>query len=247
MNFVIQFFYVTLYQPFFNGLILLYEYLPGHDFGLAVVILTALIKLALHPLTIKGLKAQRLMADLQPKIKEIQEKFKGDSSQQNKAMMELYKQTKVNPFSGCFLLLLQLPILVALYQVFLKVLSSESFNDILYGFVANPGAIQPHFLWVFDFNNKVFIGVLAVMAGLAQFWQSKISSPQPQSKTNKTKNQPDFSGLMQKQMLYLFPALGVFIVWKFGAVIGLYWIFTSVFSIIEQMIVNKKDYGQQKT
>lgn len=238
MNFIIQFFYLILYQPLFNALILLYRYLPGHDFGLAVVILTLFIKVILHPLTIKGLKAQKGMADLQPKIKEIQSKYAGDVQKQNKILMELYKQEKVNPFSGCLLLLLQLPILIALYQVFLKVFNHEALNGILYNFVANPGVISQTFLWVFDLNNKIFIGVLAVLAGVVQFWQTKISSPAPIGQS--AKGQKDFSGLMQKQMLYFFPVLGAIVIWQFGAVIGLYWIFSSLFSIGEQMIINKQ-------
>ncbi|MDO8524775.1 MAG: YidC/Oxa1 family membrane protein insertase [bacterium] len=236
MNFIIQFFYTILYQPLFNGLVLLYQYVSFHDLGIAVIILTLLIKIILHPLTVKGLRSQKTMADLQPKIKEIQAKYKGEPQKQNQAMMELYKTEKVNPFSGCLLLLLQLPILIALYQVFLKFLTKDSFTNILYGFVANPGEINTTFLWVVDLHNKIFIGVLAVSAGIVQYWQTKISSTaQPSSGGKK-----DFSNLMQKQMLYFFPVLGAIVVWQFGAVIGLYWVFTSIFSIVEQMIINKK-------
>lgn len=240
MNFIIQFFYIILYQPLFNALILLYQYLPGHDFGLAVIVLTLLIKVLLHPITIKGLQSQKAMADLQPKIKEVQQKYAGDPQKQNQVLMELYKTEKINPFSGCLLLLLQLPILIALYQVFLKVAKSEPLNGILYSFVANPGTIQPTFLWVFDLNNKIFVAVLAVLAGLAQYYQTKISSATSQTIPKAQKGKADFSSMMQKQALYLFPVLGVVIVWQFGAIIGLYWVFNSMFSIIEQTILNKK-------
>ncbi|MFH0739594.1 MAG: YidC/Oxa1 family membrane protein insertase [bacterium] len=237
MNFIIQFFYTILYQPLFNALVLLYQYVSFHDLGLAVIILTLLIKVILHPLTIKGLRSQKAMANLQPKIKEIQAKYKGEPQKQNQAMMELYKAEKINPLSGCLPLLLQLPILIALYQVFLKFLAKDSFTNVLYSFVANPGQINTTFLWSIDLHNKIFIGVLAITAGLVQYYQTKISS------TGQPKSAPggkDFSNLMQKQMLYFFPVLGAIVVWQFGAVIGLYWVFTSVFSIIEQMIINKK-------
>ncbi len=238
MNFIIQFFYTILYQPLFNALILLYNYLSWHDLGIAVVLLTLIIKLATHPLTVKGLRSQKTMADLQPKIKELQTKYKGDPQKQNQAMMELYKTEKVNPFSGCLLLLLQLPILIALYQVFLKV-NKGSLDGILYSFVANPAQINTTFFWVIDLNSKVFIGILAVLAGFAQYYQTRISSTSQPSSGDKK----DFSNLMQKQMLYFFPVLGAIVVWQFGAVIGLYWVFNSVVSIVEQMIINK----QQKT
>jgi len=242
MNIIIQFFYTILYQPFFNGLVLLYQYVSFHDLGLAVVILTLLIKVILHPLTIKGLKSQKVMADLQPKIKEIQARYKGEPQKQNQATMELYKTEKVNPFSGCLLLLLQLPILIALYQVFLKFLAKDSFTNILYSFVANPGEINTTFLWVIDLHSKVFIGLLAVLAGFVQYWQTKISSTaQPQAGGKK-----NFSNLMQKQMLYFFPVLGAIVVWQFGAVVGLYWVFTSIFSIGEQMLINRRRADLQK-
>ena len=236
MNFIIQFFYYTLYQPLFNGLILLYQYCSWQDLGLAVILLTLIIKLAMHPLTIKGLKSQKAMAILQPKIKELQAQYKNNPQQQNQAVMELYKTEKVNPFSGCLLLLLQLPILIALYQVFLKVLNKDSIDAILYSFVTNPGQINTTLLWVVDLNNKIFIGFLAVLAGLAQYWQTKISSAGQKSVGG---SQKDFANLMQKQMLYFFPVLGAIVVWQFGAVIGIYWVFTSVISIIEQMLINK--------
>lgn len=235
MNFVIQFFYYILYQPLFNGLILLYQYCSWQDLGLAVILLTLIIKIAMHPLTIKGLKSQKAMANLQPKIKEIQVKYKNNPQQQNQAVMELYKTEKINPFSGCLLLLFQLPILIALYQVFLKVLNKDSLDTILYRFVVSPGTINTTFFWIVDLNNKVFVGFLALLAGLAQYWQAKITSTnQPIGVSPK-----DFSNLMRKQMLYFFPILGVVVVWQFGAVIGIYWVFTSVISIIEQMIINK--------
>jgi len=239
MNFIIQFFYTILYQPLFNGLILLYNYFSWHDLGIAVVLLTLIIKIILHPLTIKGLKSQKAMADLQPKIKELQAKYKTDPQKQNQAMMELYKTEKVNPFSGCLLLLLQLPILIALYQVFLKVLNKGSLDGILYSFVKNPGQINTTFFWIIGMDNKIFIGVLAILAGLVQYWQTKISST-IQPKSNVAGGQKDFSNLMQKQMLYFFPVLGAIVVWQFGAVVGLYWVFNSIVSIIEQMIINKK-------
>ncbi len=112
-------FNLILYQPLLNFLILLYIYLPGHDFGVSVIVLTVVVKLILSPTSIKALRSQKKMAEIQPRLSEIQEKYKEDKEKQSRATMELYKEAKVNPFSGCFPLLIQLPILIALYQVFL--------------------------------------------------------------------------------------------------------------------------------
>ena len=117
---IISFYNTVLYQPLFNALILLYEYFPGHDFGIAIVVLTLIIRFALYPSSAQAIKSQEAMARLQPKIKELQDKYKDNKEQQAKEIMELYQKEKINPFSGCLPLLIQLPILIALYQVFLK-------------------------------------------------------------------------------------------------------------------------------
>ena len=118
MDLLISIFNTFLYRPLFNVLILFYQYVPGHDFGLAVIILTILIKLIFYPLGIKAIKSQKELSGLQPKIKEIQEKYKDNKEQQTKEVMALYKKERINPFSGCLPLLIQLPVLLALYRVF---------------------------------------------------------------------------------------------------------------------------------
>lgn len=244
MNFIIQFFYLILYQPLLNVLVLLYLYLPGHDLGLAVIVLTLIIKLILHPVSLKGLRSQKALSVLQPKIKEIQRKYKNDRAQQNKAVMELYQKEKISPFSGCLPLLLQLPIIIALYQVFLNGLKAEALQKALYGFVSNPGVVNPTFLGVFGLEQKGFILAVALMAGVAQFFQTKLSDHHLGAKPKA--GGADFSSMMQKQMLYLFPLLTVFIIWKFGTVIGLYWLTSTLFSIVEQILINKKYYAPEK-
>jgi len=238
MNILIRFFQITLFQPFFNALILLYIYLPGHDFGIAVIILTVLIKLLLYPLTVKGLRQQRLTAALQPKLDEIKNKYKSNKAEQSKAMMELYKKEKINPMSGCLPLLVQLPIIIALYRVFLGVFKDEIVTANLYSFIANPGVINPTFLGMSLVENKVFVIVLAILAGVAQFYQMKMAK---MTNANKDKSKKkDIASSMQTQMLYVFPLISVLLVYKLGAVIGLYWLTTILFSVGEQYLVNKK-------
>ena len=118
MEFFTDIFKAIFYQPLLDAIVLIYKYLPGHDFGVAVIILTVLIKFILYPLSAKGIKSQKALQDLQPKIKELQERFKDDKNRQAKEVMDLYKKEKINPFSGFLLLLVQLPILFALFKVF---------------------------------------------------------------------------------------------------------------------------------
>jgi len=124
MNLLIQIFNEVLYRPLFNVLIWLYDVLPGHDLGIAIIILTAAIRLLLYPLSKKAIKSQKALTGLQPKIKEIQKKYK-DKADQAKATMELYRQYRINPMSGCLPILIQLPILIALYRVFFTGLDPE--------------------------------------------------------------------------------------------------------------------------
>lgn len=235
MDLLINAFNIILYQPLFNALVLLYEYLPGHDFGVAVIILTILIKLLFYPLGAQAIRSQKALSELQPKIKEIQEKYKTDREKQGKAMMELYQKEKINPFSGCLPLLIQLPILIALYQVFWRGFQPEQMTY-LYSFVPQPGLINPTFFGIVNLAQPSFL--LAIFAGIAQFIQTKMLTPKtPKSKSKDKTSQ--FSNMMQKQMLYFFPIFTAFILLKMPSAIGLYWIVTTIFSIIQQYFIIK--------
>jgi len=234
MTILIQAFNTILYQPLFNALVLLYSYLPGHDFGIAVIVLTVIIRIILYPLMIKSIRSQKILSDLQPKVQEIQRKYKDDKEKQSKELMALYQKEKINPFGGCLPLLIQLPILIALYRVFWKGLQPEAMG-MLYNFVPNPGAIDPTFLGFINLAAPSLI--FAILAGITQFFQSKMLMTQ---KTNgKNDQMGQLSNMMQKQMLYFFPIFTVFILWRLPSAIGLYWTITALFSIGQQYLILK--------
>jgi YidC/Oxa1 family membrane protein insertase len=237
MSFFIHGFTVLLYNPLFNALVLLYLYLPGHDFGIAVIVLTILIRIVLYPLMVKSLKSQKALSELQPKMQEIQEKHKDNKEMQTKEMMALYQKEKINPFGGCLPLLIQLPILVALYQVFMKGMGPNTMHH-LYGFIPNPGTINPSLLGLINLTEPNI--VLAVLSGIIQFFQTKIMTPQKKNIQGKKDQMSQFSDLMQKEMLYFFPVFTVFILWKLPSAIGLYWIVTGLFSIYQQVLINRE-------
>ena len=237
MDLLINAFNVILYQPLFNALILLYEHLPGHDFGVAVIALTVIIRLLFYPLMVQSIKSQKSLSELQPKIQEIQSKYKNDKEKQARATMELYQKEKINPFGGCLPLLAQLPILIALYRVFWKGFQPEAM-DMLYSFVPHPGIIDPTFLGIINLGEASL--VLAVLAGITQFFQTRMITPKTQKSKKGEGQMAQFSGMMQKQMLYFFPIFTVFILWKLPAAIGLYWIITALFSILQQYLIFKK-------
>lgn len=229
-----EIFNLILYQPLFNVLILLYQYLPGRDFGLSIIVLTVLIRFLLYPFGKQAVKSQKVISDLQPKIKEINEKYKTDPEKRVKLTLELYQKSKVNPVSSFLPLLIQLPVLIALYRLFWKgVLPQEMVY--LYSFVPNPGTINTTFFGIMDLAKPSMI--LAALAGVSQFFQTKLFSPKTEFSK---KNAFDFSELLQKQMLYFFPVLTFIILISLPSAIGLYWIVSTLFSLVQQYFVSKE-------
>jgi len=233
---LINFFYITLYQPLFNALVLLYDYIPGRDFGVAIIVLTLIIRVALYPVSVKAINSQKNLQKLQPKIQDIQKKHKNNKEQQAKETLELYKKEKINPFSGLLLSLIQIPILIALYKVFWDGLNPEELSN-LYQFIVNPGHLDPLFLGAIDLSKPNII--MAVFAGATQYFQSKMLIPKTAAK--KQTGQPDFSQLMQKQMVYFLPGFTVIILLGLPSALGLYWAVSGLFSIIQQYFILKKN------
>ena len=231
MDFFISAFNTILYQPLFNVLIFLYQYLPGRDFGIAVIVLTILIRIALYPLMTQSIKSQKVLSELQPKIQEIQQKLKNDKEKQAREIMALYQREKINPFSGCLPLLLQLPILLALFQVFIQGFGPEQM-DFLYSFIPHPGVINFVSFGIINLGAPSI--VMAVLAGIAQFFQSRELIPKTKQIKQTNDQMAQFSTMMQKQMLYLFPIFTVFILWRMPSALGLYWLINSLFSIGQQ-------------
>jgi len=238
-----NFFYTILYQPLFNALLALYIYIPGHDFGIAIIVLTLIIRILLFPTSIKAVKSQRSLQKLQPQIVEVQKKYKNDKEKQAKEILALYKREKINPFSGLLLALIQLPILLALYRVFWGGLNPKGLAS-LYTFIANPGHINPLFLHLIDLSKPNM--VLAVLAGLTQYFQTKmLLPPSPPTVVGQSK-EPDFAQAMQKQMVYFFPIFTVIILVNLPSALGLYWVVSGLFSIGQQYAIFKK-HGKPET
>ncbi len=236
MELFITAFYTFLYQPLFNVLIFLYQYLPGQDFGIAVIVLTLLIRTILSPLNVQALKSQKLLAEIQPKIQEIQKKYKDDKEMQMRETMELYKKEKINPFTGCLPLLIQLPILIALFRIFQGGFHPEIIDQFLYNFIPRPDIVRPMFLGIINLTEPNVI--MAIITGIVQYLQAKSLIPKTQQKT-KSKS-PNFSQIMQKQTLYFLPILTIFILLELPAAVALYWITISLFSIGQQHLLFKK-------
>ncbi len=223
-----------LYRPLFNLLVFFYNTIAFSDVGIAIVLLTVFTRLIFLPLSQKAIRSQKALQELQPQIKAIQEKYKDNKEEQGRQVMAFYKQNKTNPLSGCLPLLIQLPILIALYQVFLKGFDEGSLS-FLYSFIANPGKINPISLGWLNLSTPNIS--MAILAGLAQFWQAKMITPK-----NKLPNAPKTSDefmaqAISKQTLYFLPVLTVFISWRLPSGLALYWLITTIFTLLQQYVI----------
>ncbi|TSC91365.1 MAG: preprotein translocase subunit YidC [Parcubacteria group bacterium Licking1014_17] len=232
---MIQIFNLIIYKPIFNALIAIYNFIPGHDLGLAIILLTIIIRLIFLPLTIRTVASQQLMAKIQPKLKELKERYKDNKQALGEATMALYKEHKINPLSGCLPLLIQFPVLIALYRVFLAVFKPQDLPSMLYSFISNPGVITPIAFGFFDLSKRSI--VLAIVAGVMQFIQARSSFSLQKSSGSMDKD--SFASKMNKQMMYFFPFTIILIAWGLPAGITIYWIVTTLYSYVEQKLVYK--------
>ncbi len=224
-----------LYQPIFNLLVWLYDVIPGNNIGLAILVLTIIIRLAFYPLSKKSIVSQKALQDLQPKIEELKEKYKDKKEEMAKATMQLYKDHKINPASSCLPMLVQLPFLIAVYQVFARGLVDANF-DLLYPFVSNPGTINTI---SFGMNLGEPQWILAVLAAIAQFWQAKmLQTKKPIVKSKGAKDEA-MASIMSKQMMYVMPLFTLYIGMKFPGGLTLYWFVTTLLTALQQLVVFK--------
>ncbi len=259
MSLIKSFFSVTVFQPLFNALILLYLLIP--DLGVAIVLLTVIIKLLLLPTSRKAIESQKKMQEIQPEVKELQKKYKHDRQLQSQKIMELYRKKNVNPASGCLPMIVQLVFLIALYQVFLTGLGSDNIGQYLYGFVESPQQLNPIAFGFLDLS--VPNNFLALVVAALQFVQGKMmlkkqdlkkssDKKKPAKKDSQKPAEPEFAELFQKQILYMGPLFTLLIGNSFSSqLIGitipsgliLYWGISTIFMIVQQYQIFKKEGG----
>lgn len=238
MNIFTFAFQEILYRPLLNILAILYQ-VPYIDFGMAILILTVLTKLLTWPLNKKAIESQTKSQKFQERLKGIQGKYKDEPARLNEEMMKVLKEEKFNPFSSFLPVVVQIIILIALYQVLKNLLSPEGLS-LLYSFVKNPGKINPTFLRILDLSTRN--PFLAILTGISQYFATKISFTL-QPKTKKPQKGPKetefFQKMMKNQMLYLLPLMTVFICWTLPAALPFYWFLSTLIGIFQQKIVFK--------
>ena len=253
MNFLVSFYNEVLYYPLFNLMVFFYNVIPGQDIGVAIIVLTLCVRFVLYPMNSKSIKSQRSMQAIQPEMKELQKKYKEDKEKQAKELMALYQRRKVNPFSGCLPLLVQFPILIALYHVFINGFKDESLV-ILYSFISNPGHLNPISFGIINLSETNIY--LALIAASLQYFQTKMLMGQRKSKKDKEENKDnkktpeektqDFAQAMTKQMIYIMPVITFVFAMSFPSGLALYWAVTTLFAIVQQYIIMKKTKKQEK-
>lgn len=232
-----------VYEPLYNTLVFILNYIPGYYAWIGIVVLTILIRVLLFPVYQKIIKTQKALKEIQPQIKEIQEKYKNDKQVLGVKIMEVYREKKVNPFSMIgYLLFVQIPIFLGLYFVFAKGLVHH--EGALYSFIHFPETVNT-LLFNIDLMVKGSF-VIAILAGLAQYFHSRNTlSLQPVIPQRKQGEMPNFQDELQRslrfQTLYFIPVLITVTAYYFPAAIGVYWIVNSLFSIAQEKFVQNKD------
>jgi len=230
------FFHAVFYNPIYNALVALVALVPGGDVGLAVVLLTIIIRLVLLPFSLSAARTQRAMRHLEPSLKELKEKHKGDKEQEALATLALYREAKVNPFASVLTVFIQLPVLLALYWVFRYEPFTMLDSARLYAFTPVPHVISPQFFGFFAITSKSI--VLAALAGATQYLQAHLAlsggTPAP------TRGPADFQKMMGMQLKFVFPVLIAIISYTTGAAVALYFVTTNVVGILQEWHVRRK-------
>lgn len=229
------------FDPVYNGLVFFIDVVPGGDVGVAIICITIVVKVLLLPLSINAAKTQTAMREIEPQLKKIKEDIT-DKQEQAKAMMELYKEAGIKPFSSILLMFIQIPIIIALY---LSVYSGGGVAlpginvDLLYSFVPEPEVIQTFFLGLFDVTLKSL--PLALLAGITQFIHAHLSLPKPTPRDPDAKPnmKEDFARSMQMQMRYVMPIIITVFAYTISAAIALYFVVSNLVAIAQEFVVKK--------
>ncbi len=234
-------------QPLYNLLIFILNNVPFADLGVAVVILTVVVRSVLYPISKNAIRSQIRMKKIQGQMRELQEKYKDNKTEQAQKLMELYKENNIKPFSGFLLILIQLPIMIALYFVFSKEGLPEIKADMLYSFISIPENISPKMFGLIDIVSKSIL--LASTAAFAQFMQFRImfnknellkTDEEKNKKVDKNNMMDNMAKNMQTQMKYFLPVMIFFASYSLGPVIGLYFTVSNTFSIFQEIKIKNR-------
>jgi YidC/Oxa1 family membrane protein insertase len=245
MNFIWHTFF---FDPVYNSLVFFIDVVRGGDVGIAIILTVILVKLILLPLSLKAIRTQIAMREIEPKLKEIREEYKDKREMQAIKTMEIFKEAKVNPFSSILLLFIQIPVIIALYFAVYKgggVALPAINTALLYAVIPTPETVNMIFLGFLDITTKSL--PLAFLAALTQYIHTAISLPKMEAR--KADAEPnfkeDFARSMHVQMRYVMPAIIFFVAYTISAAIALYFTISNLVAIAQEYVVRHKGLKQK--
>lgn len=237
---IVTAFNTVLVEPFYNGLVFLISVVPFHDVGLAIIVLTIVVRLVFLPVFSRSIRTQFIMQKLQPDLQKINEEFKKDPAQRAKKTMELFRTHNVSPFGSLLTLFIQIPVFLALYFVFIREGLPELHTELLYAFTPIPEAVNVIFLGVFDLTEAHNIA-LALLVGATQFIQVKLS---PLGAKQPPKENPSLKDdIMRSQRIsftYMMPLMIGGISYFLPAAASVYWTASNTIGIVQELVVRRR-------
>jgi YidC/Oxa1 family membrane protein insertase len=239
-------FHALVYDPLYNGLVFLVDIIPGHDMGLAVIALTILVRIIIYPLSQRAIKTQMAMKKIAPDVEKLKEKHKDNREEQSRAIFALYRERDVHPFASFGLILIQFPILIALYWVFYGGGFPEIDLSLLYSFIPVPTDINMHFLGLIDMAAPSII--IAILAGVTQLVYTRLSmGPRQATAATQTPVEATFSSEMAKsfdiQMRYVLPITIGVVGYFVASAATLYWATSNLFMIGQEYLAGRRFKG----
>ena len=235
-----SFFHAVVYDPLYNALVFLVGVIPTHDMGLAVILLTFIIRVILYPLSRRVVESQMAMKKIAPEIEELKKKHKSNSPEQSQAIFALYRERGIHPFSGLAIMLIQLPILFGLYFVFIGSGFPKVDSSILYSFVHAPSLVNMEFLGFVDMGQGHNI-ILALLAAVTQLIYARLSmGPRGSQTAGEASLSSDLAKSFDLQARYMFPALIGVAAYYLPAAAPLYYLTSNVLMIAQEYMSGRR-------
>lgn len=233
-------FHAVIYDPLYNGLVFLVGATPTHDVGLAVIVLTIAVRVILFPLSRRAVETQMAMKKVAPEVEKLKEKYKNNREEQGKAIFALYRERGVHPFASMGLLLVQLPILFALYWVFAVGGLPEIRPELLYSFVSAPSGVNMEFFGVLNMAGHSII--LGIFAAATQFVYTRLSMGPREKKltTQEASFGTDLARSFDLQARYMLPATFVVLSYFIPNAAMLYLVTSNTFMIGQEYLSGRR-------
>lgn len=233
-----ELFHVAIYDPLYNGLVFILSVLPHADVGIAVVLLTILVKILLFPLARRAIHTQIALKKIGPDLERVKKEYATDQQEQVKKMFALYKENGIHPFSGFLIILIQIPIIFGLYLVFMRGGLPNIDTTLLYSFIPTPQEVSMLFLGFIDLSGKSII--LALIAGVSQFFHARIAMQPPENLSKPGESmKDDIVRSLHIQMRYVLPVVITVVAYTISSAVALYWATSNIFTLLQELYVRR--------